>query len=244
MMLSASVNMFAQDDQLDSLNFEVTPVVEEKPPYFALGGGYSGTFFFINMDELNKHFTDKAFNIGEIKSNIYVSGAQGFTAIGVVPNLRIGFFGVSGSTKSETGNDTLTTGAEVSVGFTGFSLDYGFLPFKSLAILPGISFGWADMTIESYKTQKEFDFNNYPASCYANNYLDRADGAYYFVQPAINIEYAVTPFLMARINAHYVLPFSGEWKFNRNADLKNVPSKVQPGGFGLQFGIFVGLFNY
>lgn len=244
-VIFASVfNGFAQDNMLDSLNFEVSAVKEEKPPYFALGGGYTGTFLFADMTELNK--IAKNYGLSDLKSNIYLSGVQGFTAIGIIPNLRLGFWGLGGSQKTELKIDTasLTRGLNYSLSFTGFSIDYGINLIKSLAVLPGISAGWVTATMEAYQSSNSFDFANFKPGNDLNNYRQRAEGSFYFIQPNLNLEYAVTPFLMARLNVGYSYSFSGDWKYNQDATLTNVPTGINANGMTVQFGVFVGLFNY
>ena len=59
----------AQDEDLDSFQFDSEPIQEESIPYFGLGVGYVGTFMYLNFDELNKHlaankfFNDKKFEV-------------------------------------------------------------------------------------------------------------------------------------------------------------------------------------
>jgi len=238
-------SMFAQDDKLDSLNFEMTPVKEEKPPYFAFGGGYTGTFLMLNMDDLNAHIKNNKFGVPDMKATLYMSGAQGFTAIAVIPNVRIGFFGMGGTTVSEIKTDPATTGVSYAVSYTGFSIDYGFVPLRALAVLPGISGGWVTTTIESYQSKNTSDFTkDFKSGSDAANYLYRATGSFYFVQPNLNIEYAITKFLMARANVGYSFSFSPDWKFNGTGTLNNVPKGINANGLTLQFGVFIGIFNY
>lgn len=240
-MLVSNINSFAQDDKLDSLSFEVTPVKEEKPPYFALGGGYTGTFLLLKMDDLNAHLKANNFGMSDLKSSMYMSGVQGFTAIGIVPNLRIGFFGMSGTQTSENNVGDTITGVDFSLSYTGFALDYGIILGKSIAILPGISAGWVKATIESYRSKNTAEWVAFKPES-ANMY--RAEKSAYFIQPNINLEYALTPFLMARVNAGYSMSFSGDWKYNNTGTLSNVPKGINANGLTLQFGVFVGLFNY
>ncbi|MFN3306648.1 MAG: hypothetical protein ACK42Z_05620, partial [Candidatus Kapaibacteriota bacterium] len=131
--------VLSQDDQ-SNIQFEESNVQIEKPPYFGLGGGYVGNFLFLNLDEVN--VISKSQGLENIKSPLYLSGAQGFTAIGLIPNLRVGFAGYSGFNKVEKQETFSTTiGLKCEVTYAAFGIDYGFVPFKSLAILPGLNFG-------------------------------------------------------------------------------------------------------
>lgn len=239
---------FSQDDRLDELEFESATIKEEKPPYFAIGGGYTGTFIFTNFDELNKKLLEKTYLFPEnaLSAPIFLSGVQGFTAIGIIPNVRLGFLGMGGS-KSVEKKDTivnLNKNVEYTLSFQGLSIDYGIILMKSLALIPGITLGWGKRTIEVYQAPAEISWERFEAMGNIVNFLNRAEGNFYFVQPNINFEYALTPFFMIRANAGYALSFSGDWTFNRTAKLINVPDKIDANGFTIQFGLFLGLFNY
>lgn len=247
-LLFLNDNLYSQDDRLDELEFESTTIKEEKPPYFAIGGGYTGTFIFTNFDALNKKLGEQTFRFAEnaFSAPIYLSGVQGFTAIGIIPNVRLGFLGMGGS-KTVEKKDTvinLNKFVEYSLSFQGVSIDYGFVLMKSIALIPGITFGWGSRTIEVYQAPAEIPWDEFNAIGDPRKFLNRAEGNFYFVQPNINFEYALTPFFMIRANAGYSLSFGGEWKFNRTANLTNVPDNINANGFTVQFGLFLGLFNY
>ncbi len=247
-LLFFSGNIFAQDDRLDELEFESATIKEEKPPYFAIGGGYTGTFIFTNFTELNKKLLEPTFNFSQdaLTAPIFLSGVQGFTAIGIIPNVRLGFLGMGGSKTVEKKDSliNLNKHVEYSMSFQGVSIDYGIILMKSLALIPGITFGWGTRTIEVYQAPSEISWDKFNAIANLNNFLNRAEGNFYFLQPNINFEYALTPFFMIRANAGYALSFGGEWKFNRTANLTGVPKKIDANGFTVQLGLFLGLFNY
>ncbi|MCX7909783.1 MAG: hypothetical protein N2560_09775 [Ignavibacteria bacterium] len=225
-------------DNLDNVQFEESNVQIEKPPYFGLGGGYVGNFLFIKLDEINN--LCKSIGIDEIKSPMFISGAQGFTAIGLVPNLRVGFSGYSGIKKSEKQENFNTKGMKFEIEFTSFAIDYGIVLFKSFAILPGVNFGWSKITLNKYLINK-FDWNDLKSNNYSSNIVE---GKFWFVQPGVNVEFAATPFLMLRLGVAYPFPFGAEWKLNDVVEVTSVPNEIKPQGFVLNFGIFVGLFNY
>ena len=241
-------NVFSQDDRLDELEFESATIKEEKPPYFAIGGGYTGTFIFLNFDELNKKLLEQTFSFSEeaFSAPVFLSGVQGFTAIGIIPNVRLGFLGMGGSKTVEKYDSVIKLNKYVdySLSFQGISIDYGIILMKSLALIPGITFGWGKRTIEVYQAPAEISWDDFKAIGEIQNFLNRAEGNFYFVQPNLNFEYALTPFFMIRANAGYALTFGGEWTFNRTAKLTNVPDKIDANGFTVQFGLFLGLFNY
>lgn len=252
MILFASFVAYAQDENLDEYSFETEPLKTEKTPYFAIGAGYTYSFMFLNYDELNT-YAKKMGHTDEFDGVFYVGGIHGFTGLVVIPNLRLGFYGVSGSKlleKETTENSTnYTLTSEMKLAMNGFNLDYGFVPFKSLAILPGVSFGWGRMEIESYKNESSVDWDDISKVDMTNNPMHRIEHSIMFVQPQLNIEYAVTNFAMLKLNLAYNLTFDSpladnKWVYNNNSELKNAPKDLNANSFSAQIGLYLGLFNY
>jgi hypothetical protein len=247
MFLFRGETLRAQDDKLDKLSFEDSPLLDEKPPYFAVAGGFLGTFLFTNFDELNKAAT--SFGVGEFKSPVFLTGAQGFTAIGVVPNLRLGVLSVGGKATSQKNIDTatvtntmpVTKTMEYSTSLTGFTIDYAIQPFKRFAIIPGVMLGFGTVAVERSQTTKTRNFDDPLPKI--DNFFHRLDASTTILQPNLNIEYAITQFSMIRVNAGYMMSFLGDWKADRQTVVTGVPDKMNSSGLTLQFGIFVGLFN-
>lgn len=230
--------MLLSQEDVDNIQFEESNVQIEKPPYFGLGGGYIGNFLFSKLDDINSLCSE--IGIDKLKSPMFLSGAQGFTAIGLIPNLRIGFSGYSGSQKSEKKESFNTIGLKIDFNYTSFAVDYGFVLFKSFAVLPGINFGWSKITVNKYLIS-QFSYSELKSNTYTSNILE---GSFWFVQPGVNFEFAATPFLMIRLGAGYPFPFSPKWKINDVQEVSDVPTGIKPEGFVFNFGIFVGLFNY
>lgn len=242
-------NIQAQDDKLDKLSFEESPLLDEKPPYFAVGGGFLGTFLFTNFDELN--LSAASFGVGEFKSPVFLTGAQGFTAIGVIPNIRVGIVSIGGKATLQKEftdsigpipiSSTVNRTMEYSTSLTGFTIDYAIQPFKHFAIIPGVMLGFGTVAVErSQSTASRSFIDPIPSS---ENYFNRLDASITVLQPNLNIEYAITQFSMIRINAGYMMSFVGDWKADRQTAISGVPDKINSSGLTLQFGIFVGLFN-
>lgn len=237
-----------QDSTLSSLEFETTEYVPQKAPYFALGGGYLGSFMFNKFDDFNNMLKSQNFNVDKFKSPVYLSGVSFFTAIGVIKNMRVGFTGMGQTLTNEKdiiiNNVKYKQGVEYSTYFTGFSVDYALPLFKSFAVVPSVIFGYNSLSIEAYQQKSSYSWSDYKPGADANNYLNRASGNFWYLQPTLNIEYAVTPFLMVRVAGSYNLNLSSSWTMNKSADLKNVPDGLSNKGFNLQLGAFIGLFNY
>ncbi len=248
LLLSVAV-LKAQDDDFEGFSFDTEPLRSEKSPYFAVGAGYQYSFLFLNYDDLNKYA--KNIDLDDFDGIFYVGGIHGFTGLVIVPNLRLGFFGISGSKITEKdisayGSETEKRASELNIAMNGFSLDYGIVPFKALAILPGVNFGWGRLEIESYQSQPT---KNWADIGLDNNKMHRIENSFMFVQPQINIEYAVTNFAMLRLNASYNITFDNplsdkKWVYNNHTELSNVPSGINSKGFSAQIGLYLGLFNY
>lgn len=245
LILFFNLSIPSYSQELDSLNlhFEEISTNVESPPYFGLGGGYIGTFYFINFDDINK--VNQSIGFENFGSPIFISGAEGFTAIPFVPNLRIGFWGASGTIVKEMTKDTGTLGTRALIQFTAFRIDYGFVPTKSLALLLGTNIGWSSLTFEFYKSANNMNWNNISIFYNDSNNAFRAiNGNFWFIEPNFNVEFTATTFLMLRFGISYSFAFIPSWKGNQIAKLDNVPSTLKTDGFQVRFGLFVGLFNY
>lgn len=248
MMMSVTL-LNAQDDDFEDFSFDTKPLRNEKNPYFAIGAGYQYSFLFLNYDDLNKYV--QSIGLDDYDGIFYVGGIHGFTGLVVVPNLRLGFFGLSGS--KITGKDIHAFGletekraSELTIEMNGFSLDYGIVQVKELAILPGVNFGWGRLEIESYQSKPTKNWDNIGLD---DNKMHRFENSFMFVQPQISIEYAVTNFAMLRLNAIYNLTFDNplsdkKWVYNNHTELAGMPSGINSKGFSAQIGLYLGLFNY
>ena len=238
--------LIAQDEQLDDMDFEEIPVVKERPTYFAIGAGYVGSLNYFNLDEINKKLTDD-FHLSEYKTPLYLSGVHGFTGIGIIPDIRLGFFGFAGSQKVSDDTDSIKYGSVFSASLMGFTIDYGFVLFKHFAILPGLQIGWSSLEYKFYRTLNtggEPNWDDINSEGNSEFFSKNIEGSFIFIQPQVYFEYALTPFLMARASLGYNFSFSPKWEYNSSAVLKNVPDKITTNGLSLQFGVFVGLFNF
>lgn len=249
-VLLATSSILAQDDELDNYSFETEPLKSESNPYFSVGAGYQLTFLTLNYDELNKYVADKL-GLDKFSGIFTLGGVHGFTGLVVIPNTRLGFYGVSGSKISEKENSStnLKRTAELKVAINGFSIDYGIVPVKGLAVLPGVNLGWGNYILETTETPTTIDWKDVDNIIVGSAKMNRIENKFMMVQPQLSIEYAVTNFAMIRANVHYNLTFDNplvdkKWTFNKDAELKNTPSDMNSNGLGLQIGIYLGLFNY
>ncbi len=265
LLTSYSYALSAQDDRLNDFSFEDEQMAEPKQPYFALSAGLTGNFLFMNYDDINAKFT-QPMELDNFKGPMFMFGFDVFTALSpIINNARLGITYHSGSkslerTKTYTvripATDEIITlsdnyFAELSVQETGVHIDYAFVPFKSLAILPGIGIKWGTMTVEQFTTINPASWDTAKAPYRFSNDPGNKSIQYSFMtaEPQLNIDYALTGFLMLRANVGYSLSFDNPfakyaWTINGNNEYKDVPSSVNPNGLTVQVGLFLGLFNY
>ena len=219
----------AQDERLDDFTFESEEMEDPKQPYFALSIGVTGNLLFTNYDELNNKFIAPK-NMELFEGPMFTLGFNVFTALSpFVNNVRLGI--------SYTRN--------LSMQMTGIHFDYAFVPFKSFAILPGIGINLGNMKFEEFnKISSPVSWNDIKST--ENNQINYSFMA---VEPQVNLEYALTGFLMLRAGVSYIASFDNPlstyaWTINGNNELKDVPSNINPKGLNVKLGIFLGLFNY
>lgn len=234
----------------DEYEFDDIPVDDARQYYVAVGGGYLGMLVFPNFDELNK-LSDRV-GVPHFEGQLLMNGGGGLISPQVIPNLRIGVFGAGGSRKSQT-NVTLS-GVEYnrSLRFssvvTGGQADYAIRLFRSFTVLPGIMIGGGTYTLELSQSRADGDeFNNvFPGAgdpLNGNNRYARITRSHLFYYPAVNLEYALTQFIMVRAGAGYSgTSFDGLWVDDGDTQINNVPA-ISASGFTLQFGLFIGLFQ-
>ena len=262
-LLSANVIM-AQDDEFENYAFDDDKA--QKTPYFALSVGGNAHFLFMDYNEINKKIGNS-----EIAKNLHFSGPiiglgfDFFSAMSpLVNNARIGISYFSGKQTKEYDQHInilnphdnevysliMNHNRNLSVNNTSVHFDYAFVPFKSLAILPGIGLKWGSMTLEQYVTVLPRSWDTGAVLVAEPNlFNEKLEYSYVAIEPQISVEYAITGFLMLRAAGSYVLPFdnpfhSNVWTINGNNPYSDVPKSVKPQGFSATIGLYLGLFNY
>jgi len=239
--------LMAQDDRLDDLSFDEAPLQDEAVPYFAVGLGPVLNIAFPNVDALNTMATSPEMGLDAVSTPVIQWGAEIFTAIGLVPNVRAGFSWVSGTSRTtkenvDLGNETTgTRSIEYNLSNRTIHVDYAIVPAKGLALLPGVGLGFGTQTVSSFQSQTTATWENWGT---APNSFAELERSTLMLVPRLNIEYAFTPFIALRAAAIYNWQFSAsDWKGNRVATVSNVPDDLNMSVFSAQIGIFVGLFN-
>lgn len=244
-VLSATFPVMAQDEDLDKLSFEETPLVDQESPYFVIGGGFIATWHFSNFDEIHKNTRLANFAAADMEAPIFLSGGAGFVTIPYLPNFRVGVFAAAGGKRvTATVGDTTRT-LSYSLGYTGGSIDYAVQITKKLTILPGLNIGGGALTVETGQTVGKRDYSTeLGAPTNPNNFYGKMTSSFAFIQPNLNIEYSVTSLSLLRINAGYMLGFMGAWRADLSTtEMVHVPKEINSNGLTLQVGLFLGLFN-
>jgi hypothetical protein len=242
MTVQFTVQCVAQDDKLKDFSFEDVPTEESKPPYFAAAGGFVVSALFQDYTQLNNFM--QAYVGSSVSSPLLMTGGQAFVAIGIIPNVRVGFTSLFGSSAREQTSGTPAKRAEYSVTMNGINIDYAFTPLKGLAIVPGVLAGWGNVALEASQSGNTQSYTQrFPPPASQTNYLSRISAAHIFVQPNLNIEYAFALVSMIRVNAGYSLSFMQQWRADNIVPLGDVPSSFNASGLTVQVGLFFGLFN-
>ncbi len=260
-VLFLTPNIKAQDDEFENYAFDDNK--KEKHPYFALSFGVNANFLFMNYDEINKKFScenelcDKCDNLS-FSGPIVGAELNFFTAMSpFINNARLGisyFWGIQEIEYKEAIPTPLSgveeagfiyNNRELSVSNCGIHFDYAIVPFKSLAILPGVGLKFGSMTLEHFETTLPENWNNN----YVSSIGEKLEYSYVSVEPQMSIEYAITGFLMLRAAGRYVFSFdspfvSNVWTINGDNPYSGVPKSVKPQGFSASIGLYLGLFNY
>lgn len=248
-------NVYAQDDRLDDLSFDETPLQDEVVPYFAVGLGPAFTVSFPDMTALDARA--QQLGLDALPGPMMQWGAEIFTAVGIIPNLRVGFSWLAGSSTTSKSNIDLSGGQPVQVLGTRtmsyaasnrtIHVDYAFVPAKGLSVLPGLGFGFGTQTITTYQSAGQRDWIDYVSNGGIGTQPDafaEIERSTLYIAPRVSIEYAVTPFVALRGQVAYSYQFEASgWLGNRIATVTNVPSSISMSALSAQIGVFVGLFN-
>jgi hypothetical protein len=222
-----------------------------------LFGGFTPGVIFPNVKPINDFLT--AGGASPLKENgVFMLGGTGAAYIMIVPNLRVGGLGMSGSISS-TSLDVATNirrDVQLKIGYGGVTVEY-VVPIMErfdFAVGTMLGTGGMDLTIRKSNggsntwgreqgylgavgTGSTADLGSPP-----NNVTRVLTGSFYIIIPSVSFEYAVTGWLAVRLGASYVGMVAPTWKVDSNYDLLGVPSNVNGNGFMVNAGLLVGTF--
>jgi hypothetical protein len=232
----------------EEFDFDDIPVDDAGQYYVAIGGGYMGMVPFMKFDELNA--LSGSLGLGTFDGPLLLNGGGGLASILVVPNVRLGVFGVGGSRLVEatvaTNNVNYKRSLRYGTSVTAAQIDYAIRLVGSLTVLPGVMVGAGTRSLEF--TQTRIDSAGFggiftPTPGPDANHYARITNSYFFYYPAVNLEYAFTKFMMFRAGVGYAgSAWAGKWVDGAGAEIKGVPA-IKSDGMTVQFGLFVGLFQ-
>jgi hypothetical protein len=215
-----------------------------------LYAGFTPGWLFVDVKPINDFLA-----VGKgaaLKENgVFMTGGAGAAYIMLLPNVRVGGMGLTGTLKSTAlpdGNN-IRRDAELRVGFGGLTIEYVFPVLERLDIAVGgmLGGGGMDLTLrQSNGGSNTWDgeqtlFGQWTAGAPAN--MTRTlSGSFFIWSPTVNIEYALLGWLGVRIGASYVGMSFPSWTVDSNYDLLGVPNDVSGRGFMIQAGIFVGTY--
>lgn len=236
----------AQDD-------EEEPLPPRRHTQTKIGGaiGFTQNLLFFDLDPINQVLRNS--NAAEFeKGPMVLLGGQGYGYILVIPNLRLGGIGGSGSIKSRSLDLSTQTrrDVELSVGFGGVTIDYVIPVVPRVDVACGVLLGSGGTTIKMTRdrgTAKVWgniwnEFGDVIGT--TNEYTHTLSGSFFVYQPSVNVEYAVLRWLGLRAGVSYLGMAGNSWKLDEKYDLVGVPDKISGRGFMINGGIFLGTFIF
>jgi len=246
LLLGMSVpSVFAQEEPM-------APIPPKRTHAAKVGafGGFTPAWLGIDVAPINA-FLKPAGGAPLKENGVFLTGGAGAAYIMLVPNVRVGGVGMSGSIRSTALNAAgVRRDAELHVGFGGVTVEYVLPVVERLDVSVGGMLGWGgiDLTLRQdngrAKTwQQEWDA--FRADDYGGNpgnITRRLSGAYFVYVPTVNVEYAILGWLGARVGGSYVGMTAPSWELDGKHELLGVPADVNGQGFMVSAGLFVGTF--
>jgi len=225
-----------------------------------LFGGFTPGMIFPNIKPINDFLVGG--NAAPLKENgIFMLGGAGAAYIMIVPNLRLGGVGMSGSTSS-TALDVSTNirrDVKLNIGYGGLTVEYVIPIMERFDFAAGTMLGGGGMDLTLRKSNggsntwdgeqgylasvgNGFSPSGANLGSPPSNVTRILSGSFFILIPSVAFEYALTGWFALRLGASYVAMVSPSWKVDSNYDLLGVPSEVNGNGFMVNAGILIGTF--
>lgn len=216
-------------------------------------GGYTPGLLFLDVKPLNAMLAGAGAT--PLNDNgVFLSGGGGAAYIMVVPNVRIGGLGMSGSLSSTALNSAdIRRDAELSVGFGGVTVEYVVPIVERLDLAVGGMVGWGgiDVTLRQdaggaktwlgeWGNFRTGDYQN--GSAQVSSVTRSLEGSFFVYVPSVSIEYALMGWLGVRLGASYVGMAAPSWELDGTHELLGVPGDITGKGFMVNAGVFLGTF--
>jgi hypothetical protein len=230
------------------------PIPPRRPKAAKMGlfAGITPSYLFVNTKDLNAALAPTgAAPLSE--DGVFMYGGGGAIYIMVIPNVRVGGVGMSGSLSSSTITGGIRKDVDMHVGYGGVTFEYVITIVPRLDVALGTMIGWGgvDLTLtedaggnKSFSQEvTSFGSGNYLATGTQVANIERnLSGSYWILNPSVNVEYALLGWLGVRLGASYVSMFSPSWDLDGQYNLSDVPSGITGNGWMINGGIFLGTF--
>ena len=189
---------------------EVVPPKRSQTVKFGGGIGVAPSWLYLDLAPLNGVLTAaNAATLGD--GPLYMSGIHGYVYVLFVPNLRVGGLGAGGSMESssiEQGTNTRRN-VKMSVSLGGVTLDYVIPVIPRVDITVGTMLGGGSMKVAMNRddgTGKVWGdlWSEYGSSQPATEYTRTLDGTFFFYEPTVAVEVALTRWLGVRVAGSYL----------------------------------------
>lgn len=242
-LLLSALPLFAQEEPI--------PPRRTKMAKVGLFGGFTPGVLFADMKPINDYL--KAAGAAPVGENgIFMYGGGGAIYIMLLPNVRVGGLGMSGSVSSSSLSGGVRKDAEISAGFGGVTVEYVFnvAPRFDIALGTMIGGGGLDITLRQdaggnktwFQEWSSFGSGNYESAGQVNNVERELGGSFLVLIPSVNLEYAITGWIGVRLGASYVSMSVPSWSLDSKHDLLGVPSSISGKGFMINAGFFLGTY--
>ncbi len=188
------------------------------------GGGIHLGILNPSLSDLNNQF--KKFDLPEINSPLFGFGGGGNLSLG---GLRLGGFGIGGSTENEKIRMLYGTSynSKVRVHYgIGFGT-IGYEIYHTKKFSTNIDIGIGGGSFDIFISDRTSDFNSWDESLLIpagiNNITRKLSYSFFSLQPSINFEYIYGNFLKLFISGDYNFVMSGNWSKDDDLNLVNTP---------------------
>ena len=218
-----------------------------------IGGaaGFTQDLLFIDLDPINQVLRNS--NAAPFdKQPLVLLGGQGYGYILLLPNVRVGGIGGSGTMRSKSLQGLTRRDVELSVGFGGVTIDYVVPVIPRVDVALGGVFGGGGMSLkltrdDGYPKSWADEWNQLNTGSPPGpnfNYSTTLSGSFFVYQPRVAVEVAILRWLGVRVGASYNGMAGNSWKVDDNYDLVGVPDNVSGKGWMIDGGLFIGTFVF
>lgn len=235
--------VFAQEEPI--------PPKRTKMGKVGLFGGFLPGWLSVDVTSIND-FIVHANGVPLSNNGVFMLGGGGAVYVMVLPNVRLGGVGMSGSLKStgiQSPPSDIRRDAKLNIGYGGVSIEYVIPIIERLDFAAGIMLGGGgiDLTMRvsnggnnTWGSEQTFLATGIGGT--TNNVTRTYSGAFFIWSPMVNVEYAILGWLAFRVGASYLGMSFPSWKVDGNYELLGVPSGVSGKGFMVQGGVLLGMF--